>query len=56
MRQRGDLSHFLRAQIEIEDGGILRRPLDLAGAWNDCFFPMRTSTPSLRVFPRAMGL
>ena len=35
VRQRGDLRHLRIAQREIENRGIFRKPLDLAGARND---------------------
>src|SRR5208282_725831 len=35
MRQRGNLGHLLLVQHKIKDGGILLKPLDLAGARND---------------------
>src|SRR5262245_26636152 len=35
MRERVDLDHLVRAELEVEDRGIFREPLQLAGARDD---------------------
>src|SRR5439155_11016779 len=35
MRERVDLGHLIGVQLEVEDRGILREPLQLAGARDD---------------------
>src|SRR5262245_47913684 len=35
MGERFDLGHLVSAELEIEDRGVLRQPLELAGARND---------------------